>query len=286
MSNRHILLPTASGAAAGQTAIFECAIGPTYERFDFELNVDVGGTPTDVAAENWGNYIDDIRVIVDSSTRIEITADDLVMLNQFYGLPVTDGVLALHLTSPYARTINGEDIGAYGTYSGVTSLNIEVDFKSGITINKFRGRYIAGKQKPFGTHRVIKRLTGNFSAVGEDDFQDVPKGQHNMLGLHINKADIGRLRVEANGYVQQDTEKVSRRHALALAGRFQQPDMTHVDFVGKNRIALTMSDGSVKAEAFPMGEQLINDFRVKMDFESIPLNYRILMDTIAAPNAF
>ena len=59
--------------------LFTCSsreIGLTYERFYIRMNVD--GTPRDVPVSDWGDYIDEIRLLVDGDAKITITADDLV----------------------------------------------------------------------------------------------------------------------------------------------------------------------------------------------------------------
>lgn len=278
MSSRHLLLPTPQGIGAGQTATLNLPLGPTYDRIDIEMKTG-GGAGTEVTAANWASNIDDIRLIVDGRTEIEIKAADLVKLNQFYDLTPEDGVLSLHLTAPWARTIGGEDIGGYGTAGGMSSFTLEIDLKSGITINALRCRYIQGDTKPFGPHTIIRRLAKSFAAVGIDEVADLPKGAYNLLGLHITDDNIDHIEIEADGQVQHDTLAKSRANQFNITGRNKQTGMTHIDFVAKNRIAFVDGNsGSIRAEAFPMDLQ---DFRLKLDFSEAPATYEIYQHGIA-----
>lgn len=278
MSARHLLLPTPQGIGAGQTATLNLPLGPTYDRIDIEMKTGAGAG-TEVPSTAWGSNIDDIRLIVDGRTEIEIKAEDLVKMNQFYGLTVESGVLSLHLTAPWARTIGGEDLGGYGTAGGMASFTLEIDLKSGITINSLRCRYIQGDTKPYGPHTVIRRLAKSFAAVGIDEVADLPKGAYNLLGLHITDENIGHIEIEADGQVQHDTLAKSRRNQYRITGRTKQSGMTHIDFVSKNRIAFIDAEtGAYLAEAFPMALQ---DFRLKLDFEVAPSTYEIYQYGIA-----
>lgn len=271
MSARHLLLPTPQGIGAGQTATLNLPLGPTYDRIDIEMKTGAGAG-TDVATADWASNIEDIRLVVNGRTQIEISAADLVKMNQFYGLTPVAGVLSLHLNAPWARTIGGEDLGGYGTAGGMASFTLEIDLKPGITINKLRCRYVQGDTKPYGPHTTIRRLAKSFAAVGLDEVADIPRGVYNLLGLHITDGNIGHVEVEAEGTVQHDTEAKSRLNQYAITGRTKQTDMTHIDFVPQNRIAFVNGSGAIQAEAFPMALQ---DFRLKLDFTSAPNTYEI-----------
>lgn len=276
MTARHLLLPTPQGIGAGQTATLNLPLGPTYDRIDIEMKTG-GGAGTDVAVADWGTNIDDIRLKVDGRTQIEISAADLVKHNQFYKLDLVDGVLSLHLNAPWARTIGGEDLGGYGTAGGMSSFTLEIDLKSGITINTLLCRYVQGDTKQFGPHTTIRRLAKSFAAVGLDEIADIPRGAYNLLALHITSGDIGHVEVEAEGQTHHDTLSKSRLNQYAITGRAKQTGMTHIDFVTKNRIAF-VDNGQIRAEAFPMAVQ---DFRLKLDFEVAPGTYEIYQYAIS-----
>lgn len=279
MSARHLLLPTPQGIGAGQTATLNLPLGPTYDRIDIEMKTGTGAG-TEVAAADWVNNIDDIRLKVNGRTEIEIYAEDLVKLNTFYGLAPVAGVLSLHLTAPWARTIGGEDMGGYGTAGGMSSFTLEIDLKPGITIHTLKCRYVQGDTKPYGPHTIIRRLSKSFASVGIDEVADIYKGAYNMLGLHITSTSIGHVEIEADGQIHHDTEAKSRLNQFKITGRTKQAGMTHIDFVGKNRIAFQGGDGRIRAEAFPMALQ---DFRLKLDFTTAPGTYEIYQYGIEGP---
>lgn len=271
MSARHLLLPTPQGIGAGQKATLNLPLGPTYDRIDIEMKTGTG-EGTDVPVDKWGDYIDDIQLVVNGKTQIEISAADLIKLNKFYRLTPVAGVLSLHLNAPWARTIGGEDLGGYGTAQGMASFTLEIELKSGITINQLRCRYVQGETKAYGPHSVIRRLAKSFASVGLDEVADIPRSAYNMLGLHITSDKIGHIEVEAEGAIHHDTEAKSRKNQYAITGRTKQAGMTHVDFVPQNRIAFVNGQGAIQAEAFPMALQ---DFRLKLDFEDAPGTYEI-----------
>ena len=71
-------MPTPLGIGAGQTASVQLPLGLTYERLYIFANVDA--VPRDVPVSAWGTYVDEIRLMVDGDTKIQITAADLVSL--------------------------------------------------------------------------------------------------------------------------------------------------------------------------------------------------------------
>lgn len=283
MTSRHLLLPTPQGIGSGQTATLNMPLGPTYETLFLELKAGpAAGSAAEIATGDWGTVIDDIRVVVDGRTQIEITAYDLAKLNKYFGQTLEPGVLPLHFSQPWARTIGGEDLGSYGTSNygsgGISSLTLEVDFKDAIQIEKFAVRYIEGERKPYGPHTTIRRLAKSMASVGVDEVADIRLGAYNLLGLHVTNANIGYVQVSAEGVIVHETAKKSRAAQHRISGRVRQTGMTHIDFIGRNRIAfMDGATGEIKAEAFPMALQ---DFRVKLDFAQAPGTYEIYQHAI------
>ena len=275
-------LPTPQGIGPGQTATLNLPLGTTYNRFDIRCNAQIGGAAKDLAAADWGTVIGDIRLLVDGNTKIEATADYLVKRAQFYGQTLEPGVLPIFLAQPWARTVLGEDISAYGTNGGMASFTMEIDIKDAQTVNSLRVFADQSPGRPFGKHLVIRRFAKSFAASGIDEVADIPRGAHNLLGLDITDADVADIEVFAGGSDGQSnrvhvSDAPIRQQDHLIAGRVKQAGMTHIDFIPKDRIAVAMGDGSIQAEALPMA---LSDFRVKLTFTSAPGTYAIYETTL------
>lgn len=268
MTRRIEKLPTPQGIGVGQTATLNLPLGPTYHRFDLRLKAAAsGGTAADVTAANWGNYIDDIRLIVDGDVRIEITAEQLVKRAQFFGYSLQTGVLPLFLSMPWARTMGGEDQTAYGTNGGMSSFTLEVDFKDNVVIGSFRVYAEQSEPMPFGPHLRIQRFAKSFSVIGLEEISDLPRGAYALLGIDVTNTSVGDIEILANNNRVHVSDKAIRESNHKIAKRVKQTGMTHLDFMPQDRVN----------EAMPMALQ---DFRVKLDFTTAPGAYDIYMTSI------
>lgn len=257
-------MPTPLGIGAGQTASVQLPLGLTYERLYIRMNVD--GTPRDVPAADWGSYIDEIRLLVDGDSRIQIDANDLVALNQFYGETPVDGVLPIFLSRPWARTPGGEDQTAYGTAGGMASFSLEMDLKSGITVNSLNVYAMQSPGRPFGAHLRIQRYVHNQGVTGEAEIADIPRGNYAMGALHLNTDAIGQAEVHVDNRKILDMDPEIRDAHAAVSGRTPQTGFTHVDFLAENRLG----------EALPMN---VSDFRLKLDFTTTG-NFSIYAESV------
>lgn len=270
MTRRLEKLPTPQGIGAGQTATLTLPLGPTYHALLIRCKMAVDTNPS-----SFKDVIGDIRLIADGNTKIEATADYLVKRNQYFGKSMIAGCLPIFLGNPWARTIGGEDLTAYGTAQNVDSLTLEIDLK--LLPSIFEVYAIQSEPKAFGLHTQIRRFARSFSSVGIDEVADLPTGSHNLMGIDIESGAIDKLEVLADGYRVHNSDFVVRAQTLLNSGRVQQSGMTHLDFVRENRIAFPGADGSVSVEAFPM---LLNDFRLKLNFNVAPSSYNIYETTI------
>lgn len=257
-------MPTPLGVGPGQTAHCQLPLGLTYERLYIRLNVD--STPRDVPVANWGDYIDEIRLLVNGDARITITAADLVKLNAYYGYPMEDGCLPLFLARPHMRTGDGEDQTAYGTAMGISSFSLEMDLKTGKTFNKLDVYAQQRPGEPFGPHLRIQRYVHNQGVTGEAEIADIIRGRYAMSALHFTTADIGDVELHVDNRKVMDMDKVIRKAHNGISGRTEQAGMTHIDLLNENRMYLAM----------PMA---VTDFRLKADFEATG-NFSIYAESI------
>jgi len=264
-------MPTPGGIGPGQTATVSFPIGLTYERFYIEMNVDA--TPRDVPVAEWGDYVGEIRLLVDGEVTYQIDAKDLVSLNKFYNQPMIAGTLPIFLSRPWMRTMDGEDQTAYGTgpnangAASVSTFTMELELKTGKQFNSVQVYAKQSPSKPWGTHLRLRRYTHPQALVGNAEISDIPRSAYHMLGLHVNTDAIERAEVLVNDNKVVDYGKSVRRTHNRIAGRMEQTGFTHIDFVAENRAV----------EAMPMN---VADFRLKLGFTATG-NYTIYAESIA-----
>lgn len=250
-------MPTPQGIGANQTATVSLPLGPTYNTLFIRAKTSAG---VNIATASWGNYVGEIRLMVNGNTRIKIDAADLVKLNQFYGQSLDAGVLPLHLSQPWTRTWEGEENTAYGTVSGIASFTLEIDLldaTSGFSIYALQS-----DPKPFGPHLTIQRFSDQMGLQGTKEIADLPRDAYNMLALHFDTDAVDKVEVLTNNLKVHESDKVLRGYHQKIVGRVPQAGMTHVDFMTENRLA----------NVLPMA---LNDFRVKMDFTADDVNFKI-----------
>lgn len=242
-------MPTPLGIGPGQTASCQLPLGLTYERLYIRLD-DASGP---VVISKFADFIDEIRLMVNGDARITITAADLVKLNRYYDQDMVAGCLPLFLSRPWMRTPDGEDQTAYGTALGISSFSLEMDLKTGVTIKSLDVYAMQSPGRPFGPHLRIQRYVHNQGVVGEAEIADIIRGNYALGALHFTTDDIGDVELHVDNRKVLDMDSTVRAAHNTLAGRTQQPGMTHVDMMPENRLALSM----------PMAVQ---DFRLKADF--------------------
>lgn len=247
------LMPTPSTTAAGATASVNCPLGLTFNKFLIFANVD--GAPRDLPMADWGTYFDDVRIMVDGDAEITYDVADLVAINQSKGrtAEMVDGVLPLHLSQPNMRTIQGEDQTGFGTLTGIESLTIELDIKTGVTINELKVYAKQSEGRPFGPHLKVQRYRKGVGVTGEVEISDINKGPYAMLGFHIDTDQINSAEVHADQRKIIEFNRAINDADLAAGGRVPQTGYTHIDFVPENRLV----------EALPMN---LADFRLLLDF--------------------
>lgn len=252
-------MPTPRGIGAGQTAACNLILGSTYEILYIRMRVDDGGV-ADVAPANWGDYLGEIRILKDGDTVYQIDAADLVKLNTYYGQAMKPGVLPIFLSRPWMRTIGGEDETSYKTNGGVSTLDVEMDIKAGVTIDlldvyahQTPGIDAANQRRAWGTHLRLQKFVHNQGVVGEAQIADIPRGAYNMLAMHINTTAVTDVEILADNRKQIESDAALRAAIYDIPKRTPQAGFTHIDFLTENRLV----------EAMPMA---LADFRLKLDF--------------------
>lgn len=258
-------MPTPQGIGAGQTASINLPLGLTYERFYLRLNVD-NAPARDLPFSELGDYVEEIRLLVNGDAKITISGADLVKLNQYYDLDQLAGGVPLTLSRPWMRTAGGEDQSGYGTAGGVDSFTMEIDLADGQTYNSVLVYAVQSPGRPFGAHLRIQRFSETQGLAGEGEIADIPRGAYALMALHMTTANITRVEVHADQRKVHESDTVIRNLHQKIAGRVPQAGMTHVDFLTENRIG----------NALPMALQ---DFRVKATYTAAA-NFSIYAESL------
>jgi hypothetical protein len=273
MTRRVIEMPTPAGIGAGQTASVSLPLGLTYHSLFIRMNVQAGGVATNVAAADWGTYLENIRVQVNGDTKINIKAVDLAKLVQFYGVTLVAGVLPLYFSRPWMRTIGGEEQTSYKTNGGIASLTIEMEIKAGVTVNSLtvyadQGPGIDNEGRPmsWGPHLEINKFVHTQGVTGDAEISDIPRSNYSMLAMHFNTDEISDIEVTVDNRKVIETDLAIRNMLASTIGRVPQTGMTHIDILKENRLI----------EALPMAVQ---DFRLKPTFTATG-NFTIYAESI------
>lgn len=261
-------MPTPVGIGAGQTASVTLPRGLTYHRFYIGARANFGAGVVDVPEANWDDLFSEIRLMVDSATKIQLTGADLVALNNYYGHTHKAGVLPLMLSRPWGRTPQGEDQTAYGTNGGMRSFTLEMDIKPGVTaVEKIDVRAVQeADNRAFGPHLRIQRYVHTQGVTGEAEISDIKRGAYAAMAMHLDTASISDVEVLADNFAVHQSDAVTRATHAEVAKRVPQAGYTHVDFIGDNRLP----------NAMPM---TLNDFRLKPTFTATG-NFRVLVEAI------
>lgn len=262
-------MPTPGSIGAGQTASTKLLIGLTHNRIDIRCNAQISAAAKDLAAADWTTVFGDIRIIKDGQTKIEIDAADAVARAQFYGTTLQAGVLPIDLTMPWLKLPGDAQVPGYGT-NGVNTLTIEMDIKSGQTVNSLDVYSLQTGPSNWGHHLEIQRYNQNVGVTGQLEIADLPKTPGVvMTAFHFNTSAISDLNVKSNQVNLLQSDAATRLNNLVAAGRVPQTGYTHWDWLDRNALVDAVS-------------MQVQDFRVRPDFTATG-NYYLITETVA-PN--
>lgn len=264
------------GKGAGQTATAPLPIGLTYHQLIIRMVVVVNGSDVEVPVADWGNYLNDVRLIVDGENTFTMAAADIVKHNQHVGVEMEPGALPIFLSRPWARTAGGEDQTSYKTGAGVSTFTMEIDQKDGINVKSLEvyarqsaGQLPDGRVLAWGPHLNVKRFSKQQSLVGVAEIADIPRSPYNLLSVQLDTDEIAKAEVVINNTTIIDMDRTVLNTAHHWDKRKVIAGQTFVDFDSGGRLV----------EAMPMAVQ---DARFKFDFTD-PGNYTLYTVSIS-PN--
>lgn len=234
MSLRNQLLPTFRAIATGQTATCILELGKRYHVIWLELSDSVGTTLAS------GNLIGEIRLLVNGKVQRRMTGIELNALNSLngtayalktFGNPGTAAYrtyLPIWLAEPWRKNPADVSNPAWNA-SGIDSLSIEVDLKSGLTSPNVTGFY--EWDNPVGNLGAIaKWIRQTFGAVGtSQDIDTLTKRdfiQQISLFATSDGHYVNKVRLTAGGVQMRDLLDYKENQSI-LMGRELLPDSSN-----------------------------------------------------------
>lgn len=239
-------LPSFSNVAEGSVATCNCPVGLTYE----QIVLKYGGTTFDPA-----NMVK-IEVKVNGKAIIDMTGDQLVSLNKYYGVPDSTGYVTLWFARPWMATVFESRLTSLGT-SDVSTLSVHVTI-SGATSPTLEAHAVQNAAQPLGLIAKIKQFPRAFSTTGQQEIDSLPKGGARIAAFHLFKSDVSDVEVDVNGVRVYDLSKGVGSELESRYGRTPQDSAaTHVDFLLDNDInnALALSG--------------VQDFRIRPTIDTV-----------------
>lgn len=240
-------MPNGEAIGAGQTAIFKLSKGATYHVL--QLRLKHGSPLADATKADFANLIDRLRLKVDGKLKWDVNGEYLTMRNDFYQRVFKDGVLSIFLSTPWARSIDGEDEYAWGT-ADIQSLTLEIDLASNIVNPSLEVYAQQGANKPFGKHIAILEFNETNAVAGKVEIPDIAKGPYSLSAMHIKRSDIEEFEIAINRVTLMEGDKAIHE-ATCMDRRDFQAGWFHVDPTHRNRIL----------DLMPLN---VTDFRLKL----------------------
>jgi len=195
-------LTSFANVAPGATATVLVPLGPTYERFVFNL----GGTTFTTA------NITQIRCRINGKLCYIINGSDLLKVNAYYGL-YTSGTnqLTLDFSEIFARDQVGQSIGAIATSYGIQTFQMEVDINAAAvapTLDCYavtsppRAAQYDAQGRPILVIEKLLQYQASFAAAGKFTLP-VPFGANGSVikRVYFFHNNIGALEIKKNGLI-------------------------------------------------------------------------------------
>lgn len=253
MAKKIINLPSISRVVAGAVAILELPINPTYQFIRF------GATGTGLTAP----MIKLIRVIVDGRVIQEYKdLTRLMDLNAYHNRSLdTVNDFCLWFRDDDYDELAAKRTPALGT-DGLQTVNIEItlDPTFPATGAIIAHALIDTKREQLGVFTRIRETTVNSVSAGQIDYDKLVRGGAVYKAVHLFKADISSITLEADGNkIMEATKAVLERVQKSVRPVARIPvtaKATHIDF------CLEGDDGDL------LNTEGMNDLRIRMTLDT------------------
>jgi len=187
-------------------------VGPTYN--EIHLVTSLSAT-----------QIRQVSVVLNGDTIIQVSGNDLVMMEKYKGHYVQDGMFIIPFTNPTAKNQNGANFGGLVTLAGENiTLEVEIgDGSNGITLDAYAFQTPARATRVFVPR--IRTHVMQASAAGWNDFTTFPANAATSIRRAYFKAKINRLKVERDNLILFDAKETLQRMQQKRVGRFPQENI-------------------------------------------------------------
>lgn len=264
-------LPDFNPVAAGARASILIPRGPTYE--DITLRYAESGTAANEATMKAG--IEEVVLKVNGIERFSMTGKHLVDINKFYGLGYNAGELVIPLARPWMKTKEAIDNLAWGTRN-MDSFMLEVKLASGATAPTLSAdAWVIPESRDLGAIIEVHEISAASSTTGKFEISTLPKGNGDMVAIHLDNANITALEAKINGvpFIDNDTDLDAYHNSLTRRSdgkRTAQTGYVHVDAQHRNRLG----------DTWPLAQ--VEQFNINPSLSSAGA-VGIIMETLNAP---
>ena len=201
-----------NGVGWGSKASMSLPVGPTYHEIHLVTSL--------TAAQ-----IRQVSVVLNGDTIIQVSGDDLVMMERYKGNFVDAGVFIIPFTNPNAKNHNGSVFGGLVTLAG-EQITLEVEIADGsgaLTLDA-----VSFQSPALGQRLFIPRIRTHVmqaSATGWNDFTTFPANAATSIRRAYFKGGINRLKVERDNLILFDVKSAVQKIQQKRVGRFPQDSM-------------------------------------------------------------
>lgn len=261
-------LPSFNTVGANANSALIAPKGPTYRAFI--LKYSEGGVDADEATLKAA--ISRIQLKVNGTSRFDVSGKHAIdNLQKYYGIAHRDGQIVIPLTRPWLKTIEGEENLGWGT-KNVDTLELNVAIAAGRVAPEMEAiAFITPEERDLGAIVQVHEFSYAAATSGEFEISSLPKGNGELVALHLENANITAIEASVNGVKFVDADLGTYRDLLRWTGeRVPVTGYEHIDAMALNRI------GGV----WPIIRA--NDFRIKANLSSAG-QVPIVMETLATP---
>lgn len=263
-------LPSFNAVAPNSTATVNAPTGPTYQAITLLYKrAGVAATEAQVKSD-----LKRIRIKINGVTRFDVSGKHVIdVLNKYYGIAFTNGLLTIPLSRPWHKTMEGEDNLAWGT-KNVQTLGIEVDIDGAAVSPTLVGEaFILPYERDLGSIIQVHEMPFSTSVAGMFEISTLPKGNGDLASLHFDSALVTAAEVFLNQVPASEGDESINRSLLTWVGeRTPQANYVHIDPLLKNRVS----------DVWPLAG--VQDFRAKLTMSGAGA-VDIIMETLNAPLA-
>lgn len=264
-----VKLPPFQSVGPGNIAICPVPTGPSYHGFMVRVRHNPGAGMVDMTPADMETHIQEIRLILDGRTKIELTGAELRYLNTYYGLTGIAGVLRLVFARPWARLPAVEYAMRYGTLD-VRAASLEIKLSESVVSPTLEAYAYQGTSERLGRHIEIRRYAQTYAgAGGEHDISDIPREPGMAIAaMHMGTSKCSAVKVLGNNTEVFNADRVVVNAYNGMYGRNIQTDYFPVDFVANNR-----HDTAIPAALF-------TDFRTRLTMTGAEPSFWVLAERV------